>query len=116
MKKNDYLERILSARVYDVAAETPLDMLNRSEGFFAFRPRDDGAGVLLVAKARTVTLTVSHLPPEDAARLSAAKQARFAVALADGSLLNGWATLELPEHHIHEWIKARGHRQSSGRA
>src|SRR5207344_3138463 len=25
MKKNDYLERILSARVYDVAVETPLE-------------------------------------------------------------------------------------------
>ena len=25
MKKNDYLERILSARVYDVATETPLE-------------------------------------------------------------------------------------------
>lgn len=79
--------------------ETPLDMLNRAEGFFAFRPRDDGAGVLLVAKARTVTLTVLPTPPEDAARLSAAKQARFEVALADGSLLRGWATLELPQHH-----------------
>ena len=78
--------------------ETPLDMLNRAEGFFPFRPRDDGAGVLLVAKARTVTLTVPHPPPEDAVRLSAAKQARFEVTLADGSLLSGWATLELPQH------------------
>src|SRR3989304_3536669 len=26
MKKNDYLERILSARVYDVAVETPLEL------------------------------------------------------------------------------------------
>ena len=79
--------------------ETPLDMLNRAEGFFPFRPRDDGAGVLLVAKARTVTLAVPHAPPEDAVRLSAAKQARFEVTLADGSLLSGWATLELPQHH-----------------
>lgn len=79
--------------------ETPLDMLNRAEGFFPFRPRGDGAGVLLVAKARTVTLTVPHAPPEDSVRLSAAKQARFEVTLADGSLLSGWATLELPQHH-----------------
>ena len=78
--------------------ETPLDMLNRAEGFFPFRPRDDGAGVLLVAKARTVTLAVPHAPPEDAVRLSAAKQARFEITLADGSLLSGWATLELPQH------------------
>jgi hypothetical protein len=79
-------------------SETPLDMLNRPEGFFPFRPREDGAGVLLVAKARTVTLTVPP-PPEDAARLSAAKRASLVVTLADGSQLSGWATLELPQQH-----------------
>lgn len=78
--------------------ETPLDMLNRTEGFFPFRPKEDGASVLLVAKARTVTLTVPPLP-EDAARLSAAKRGSLVVTLADGSQLAGWATLELPEHH-----------------
>lgn len=80
-------------------AETPLDMLNRAEGFFPFRPKGNGAGVLLVAKARTVSLTVPRTEPEDAARLSAAKQARLEVTLADGSQLRGWATLELPQHH-----------------
>jgi hypothetical protein len=78
--------------------ETPLDMLNRPEGFFPFRPREEGAGVLLVAKARTVTLTVPPLP-EDAARNSAAKHASLVVTLADGSELSGSATLELPQHH-----------------
>ena len=79
--------------------ETPLDMLNRAEGFFPFRPKGDGAGVQLVAKARTVSLTVPLAEPEDKARLSAAKQARFEVTLADGTQLRGWATLELPQHH-----------------
>ncbi len=78
--------------------ETPLDMLNRPEGFFPFRPREEGASVLLVAKARTVTLTVPP-PPEDAARNSAAKHASLVVTLADGSELSGSATLELPQHH-----------------
>jgi hypothetical protein len=78
--------------------ETPLDMLNRPEGFFPFRPKDGGPGVLLVAKARTVTLTVPP-PPEDSARLSAAKRASLVVTFADGSQLSGWATLELPKHH-----------------
>src|SRR4051812_9098370 len=72
--------------------ETPLDMLNRVEGFFPFRPKGDGAGVLLVAKARTVSLTVPLAEPEDTTRLSAAKQARLALTLADGTQLNGWAT------------------------
>ena len=82
-----------------VGHETPLDMLNRPEGFFPFRPRGNGGGVLLVAKARTVTLSVPRTEPEDAARLSAAKQASLQVTLADGSTLSGWATLELPQHH-----------------
>src|SRR5437867_13386573 len=64
-------------------AETPLDMLNRAEGFFPFRPKGNGAGVLLVAKARTVSLTVPLTEPEDRARLSAAKQARLEVTLAE---------------------------------
>lgn len=79
--------------------ETPLDMLNRPEAFFPFRPTKDGTDVLLVAKARTVTLTVVPPKVEDSARLSAAKKASFEVTLADGSKLSGWATLELPEHH-----------------
>jgi len=79
--------------------ETPLDMLNRSEGFFPFRPGKDGGGVLLVAKARTVSLTVHRTEPEDQARLSAAKQASLELTLADGSKLSGRATLELPEYH-----------------
>jgi hypothetical protein len=80
--------------------ETPLDMLNRADGFFPFRPRDNGNGVILVTKARTVSLTVPRsTAPDDPARLSVAKQARLEITLADGSAVNGLATLELPEHH-----------------
>ena len=79
--------------------ETPLDMLNRAEAFYPFRSKKDGEGVLLVAKARTVTLTVPRPQEEDSARLSAAKKATLEITLADGSTLNGWATLELPQHH-----------------
>ena len=80
--------------------ETPLDMLNRADGFFPFRPSDNGKGVILVTKARTVSLTVPRsTAPEDPARLSVAKQARLEITLADGSTVSGLATLELPEHH-----------------
>lgn len=81
--------------------ETPLDMLNRPEGFFPFRPKNEGGGaVLLVTKARTVTLTVpGTVAPKDPARLSVAKQARLELMLADGSRLSGSATMELPQHH-----------------
>jgi len=86
-------------------SETPLDMLNRAEGFFPFRPKNDGAGgpggaILLVTKARTVTLTIPRTTAsEDPARMSAARTGRLDVTLADGSHLSGWVTIELPEHH-----------------
>lgn len=84
--------------------ETPLEMLNRAEGFFPFRPADAGGGgggaVLLVTKARTIMLSVPRdAACEDPARLSAAKLAGIELALADDSRLSGWATLELPEYH-----------------
>ena len=82
-----------------VGPETALDLLNRPEAFFPFRPKKESTGVLLVAKARTVMVSVPRTEPEDADRLSAAKQASLEVTLADGSKLSGWATLELPEHH-----------------
>ncbi|MGH7529224.1 MAG: hypothetical protein ACREMN_02485 [Gemmatimonadales bacterium] len=79
--------------------ETPLEMLNRPEGFFPFRPARDG-GVLLVAKARTIVLSTARaVSPQDPARLSAAKTARLELTLADGAHLQGWAMLELPTHH-----------------
>ena len=80
--------------------ETALDMLNRPEGFFPFRPADDVNAVLLVTKARTVTLTVPRSStPEDPDRLSAARTGRLELTLADGSRLSGSVTLELPHHH-----------------
>ena len=81
--------------------ETVLEMLNRPEGFFAFRPENGGErAVLLVTKARTIVLSVPRdAAAEDPARLSAAKLAGIELALADGSSLSGWATLELPAHH-----------------
>src|SRR6266550_1911823 len=93
--------------------ETPLDMLNRAEGFFPFRPKGDGAGVQLVAKARTVSLTVPLGEPEDKARLSAAKQARFEVTLADGTQLRGWAILR---HRDRRWSASRKPRACPVRA
>lgn len=80
-------------------SETPLDMLNRADAFFPFRSRKNGEGVLLVAKARTVSLTVPRADNLDPARLSAAKKVSLELTLADGSKLSGWAALELPEYH-----------------
>ncbi len=76
--------------------ETPLEMLNRESGFFAFRPDDEG-GVLLVAKAHTVSLTVERQTPiTDPVRLSAARMVGLECVLAGGSTIGGWASFELP--------------------
>jgi len=79
--------------------ETPLEMLNRPDGFFPFRAAG-AARVLLVTKARTITLTVPrNVTGEDPARLSAAKLAALTVTLPGDNDITGWATLELPEYH-----------------
>jgi hypothetical protein len=79
--------------------ETVLEMLNRAEGFFAFRPADD-ADLLLPSKAHTISLSVDHETPiADPARLSAARVLGLEVVLVGGKTLAGWASVELPPPH-----------------
>ena len=79
--------------------ETVLELLNRPEGFFAFRPAEDDE-ILLVSKVQTVSLTVDRQAPiADPARLSAARMLGLEVVLAGGATLGGWASVELPEQH-----------------
>lgn len=79
--------------------ETPLEMLNRPEGFFPFRPVGEGP-VLLVTKAHTIILSVAtDDTAQDPARLSAAKLVAVELTLVDGSTLRGFASAELPEQH-----------------
>ncbi len=79
--------------------ETVLEMLNRPEGFFAFRPTE-GADVLLVSKVHTISVSVHRQAPiSDPARLTAAKLLGVEIVLAGGSTLGGWASSELPAHH-----------------
>jgi hypothetical protein len=79
--------------------ETVLEMLNRREGFFAFRPEDVDE-LLLVSKGNTVSVSQdSQAPIADPARLSAAKLLGVEIVLAGGSTLSGWASAELPPEH-----------------
>ena len=79
--------------------ETALEMLNRPDGFFPFRAAG-AAQVLLVTKARTISLSVPrNVIGEDPARLSAAKLVGITVTLSGDTDITGWATLELPEYH-----------------
>src|SRR2546427_3637518 len=79
--------------------ETPLEMLNRPEGFFPFRA-DGKSAVLLVTKAHTVLLSVPHAASiSDPDRLSAARTIRLDVMLANGSTLAGGAAFAAPQYH-----------------
>jgi hypothetical protein len=89
----------LAARVpqHD-GTETPLEMLNRPDPFFPFRPADSG-DMLLVAKSQMVALAVAHGPITDPDRLSAAKELRLELVLSNGTTIDGRAQVELPEQH-----------------
>jgi len=78
--------------------ETPLEMLNRPDPFFPFRPVDDG-DMLLVAKTQMVALDIEHGPIGDPDRLTAAKELRLELVLSNGTTIAGSARVELPEHH-----------------
>ena len=79
--------------------ETPLEMLNRVDSFFPFRPAGNGS-VLLVSKAHTVILSVAADDAvQDPDRLAAARLVSVELTLVDGSTLRGFAAAELPEHH-----------------
>jgi hypothetical protein len=78
-------------------SETVLEMLNRPEGFFAFKPDKSGDNLMLVSKSQTVTVAVDRQAPiADPARLSAARLLGLELVLAGGSKLGGWASVELP--------------------
>ena len=65
MKKHDYLERILNARVYDVAIETPLDLapnLTRRLNNNLWLKREDMQPVFSF-KLRGAYNKMAHLPP-----------------------------------------------------
>jgi hypothetical protein len=79
--------------------ETPLEMLNRPEGFFPFKSDGDG-DILLVTKAQTIALSVNHaVAMGDPDRLSAAKMLHLKVLLVGGVTLAGVAAFEAPAHH-----------------
>src|SRR3989449_6040998 len=77
-------------------AETVLEMLNRREGVFAFRPPDE-EGVVLMLKVHTGSVSGDRPAPiADPARLSAARLLGVGLVLVGGSPPGGWASGELP--------------------
>ena len=70
MRPDDYLERILTARVYDVAVESPLDpapSLSRRLGASVWIKREDQQPVFSF-KLRGAYNRMAHLDPEELAR------------------------------------------------
>jgi hypothetical protein len=75
--------------------ETPLELLNRPDQFFALVPAE--GGVCFLAKPQVAMVTCAPIPEStDPDRLSAARRVRLAVTLVGGAEISGWAALELP--------------------
>lgn len=86
---------LLSRTSYPPGPETPLEMLNRGDPFFALT-RSDG-GVLFVPKAQAAVVTCHHhAPPADPERFSAAKLVALDVVIVGGRELRGRAAIEMP--------------------
>ena len=78
--------------------EIPVEMLNRSESFFAILLPD--GGFTLVSKAQTAVVTCdASLWEVDQQRRAISSQFRLEVHLAGGKILSGEAFWELPKSH-----------------
>ncbi|MBA3259887.1 MAG: hypothetical protein H0T68_10555 [Gemmatimonadales bacterium] len=87
---------LLTRPAYPPGPETPLEMLNRPDAFFALTLQ--GGGVAFVPKSQVVQVSCGEEVPlfSDPDRLSAAKHVELEVVLPGGSEYRGTATLELP--------------------
>lgn len=75
--------------------EGPLDLLNRTEAFFAVTI--EGEQPVFVAKGQVLALTLdAEAALHDPDRESAARRVELEVELADGSLFEGVVIIELP--------------------
>jgi len=79
-------------------AETPLEMLNRPDRFFAMTLAS--GEVALVGKAQTAVVACHGFdPPADPERLSVGKEQRLEVHVVGGRRYEGVARTELPPFH-----------------
>jgi hypothetical protein len=86
---------LLTRPAYPPGPETPLDMLNRDDPFFALTL--PGGQVTFVAKAQVAVVDCREPPAlADPDRLSAAKLVGLEVVLDGGAEYKGRATVELP--------------------
>lgn len=84
---------------FHAGPETPTDLLNRDEPFFALML--EGEQPLFIAKAQVLYV---QLPPQpaihDPERASAARRIELEIELSDGSLHEGVVMIELPPDRL----------------
>jgi hypothetical protein len=86
---------LLSRESYASGPETPLEMLNRCETYFALTQSHDD--VLLLPKHQTMIVSCRHDEvPDDPDRRSAAKVLSLDIVLIGGAQLTGHVAIELP--------------------
>jgi hypothetical protein len=85
----------LAARVtYPTETESPLEMLNRVDPFFALTL--PSGGVAFISKAQAAVVSCRDASPMDPARVTAARLVALEVSLTNGAEYRGRATYELP--------------------
>ena len=80
---------------YPADAESPLEMLNRADPFFALSLQQGGVAFISKAQAAVVSCR-DQSPLRDPTRASAARLVALEVSLATGAEFRGTATYELP--------------------
>jgi hypothetical protein len=86
---------LLTRPAYPPGPETPLEMLNRADAFFALTLPE--GGVTFLPKAQVALISCRDEGPlTDPDRVTAAKEVSLEVVLRGGEEFRGSATLELP--------------------
>jgi hypothetical protein len=86
---------LLARTAYPLDAESPLELLNRAEPFFALTLAEGGA--VFVSKSQVSILSCwGRTPLADPDRASAAKLVALEVELADGTKYQGRSIFEMP--------------------
>jgi hypothetical protein len=86
---------LLARTTYPTDSESPLEMLNRDDPFFALTLAE--GGVAFVSKAQVAVVSCQDLSlVNDPARESAAKLVELSVQLTDGIEYRGRSSFELP--------------------
>lgn len=100
---------LAAGTAYPPDTESPLEMLNRPEPFFALTLQE--GGVAFVSKAQVAVVSCrDQLPLSDPARATAARLVALEVALATGAEYRGRSTFELPPSRARalDYINASG--------